>query len=102
MTVGELLELLEGVDQDAEVRLATQPSWPLQYKVRGVVTPDDVREASEEMCQECGYFNGCHKDECPVADEEPEEIPNIVYIVEGNQPSDSPYLPGDVRNAAWV
>jgi hypothetical protein len=33
MTVGELLELLEDFPEDAEVRLAHQPSWPFEYSI---------------------------------------------------------------------
>jgi len=43
MTVGELRELLEGVDDDVEVRLAVQPSWPFEHRVTSDVTVrDDV------------------------------------------------------------
>ena len=37
MTVGELIELLEDFDPETEVRLGTQPNWPLQYHIAGVV-----------------------------------------------------------------
>ena len=37
MTVQELIEELRLVDQDAQVRFASQPSWPFEYSINGVV-----------------------------------------------------------------
>jgi hypothetical protein len=37
MTVEELIIALESLPEDAEVRLAIQPSWPLEYAI-GCVT----------------------------------------------------------------
>lgn len=37
MTVSELIEQLEDFDPDTEVRLGTQPAWPMQFGVAGVV-----------------------------------------------------------------
>lgn len=31
MTAAELIELLEDLDPDTEIRVATQPSWPMEY-----------------------------------------------------------------------
>ena len=39
LTVGQLRELLEAYDEDLPVRLAHQPSYPLQYHIS-----DEVRE----------------------------------------------------------
>lgn len=36
MKVVELLEALEGMPQDAEVRLAHQPNYPLEYRINDV------------------------------------------------------------------
>lgn len=33
MTVGELIDALEQVDEAAEVRLAMQPAWPFAYSI---------------------------------------------------------------------
>jgi hypothetical protein len=41
MTVGELMEILENLDPDTEVRLATQRQWPFEYTVGGVAEPLD-------------------------------------------------------------
>jgi hypothetical protein len=70
MKVGDLIELLEGVDEKAEVRLASQPSWPLQYHLhREVIEGDD------------------------------EDGGPVVWLVEAGQVYDSPYLPGFVSEA---
>lgn len=37
MTAQELIEQLQGVDPDTEVRLAQQPQWPFEYSVGQVV-----------------------------------------------------------------
>jgi len=46
MTVGELIELLADMDDEAEVRLMTQENWPFQCDLRGVCLGDDL-EAGE-------------------------------------------------------
>lgn len=66
MTVGQLREMLEDLDlnDDDEVRIVFQPSWPLQFEVAGIhISEDD----------------------------------EIVYLVQGSHPADSPYGP----EAAW-
>ena len=40
LTVGELMEILEGMDQDSVVRIAEQPSWPFEYDLNAVVEAD--------------------------------------------------------------
>ena len=86
MTVADLMELLENADPEAEVRLAMQPSYPLQHKIRGVVTHEDLDlEEALEDDDEDG----------------PDELAGIVWIVEGGQVYDRPYLPGIVADAAW-
>jgi hypothetical protein len=80
MTVNEMIERLqEAVDDgfgECEVRLAFQPSWPLQFEIGGVATPDDESRATSEP------------------DEEPNGVSSVVYITEGSHPrDDSPYAP---------
>lgn len=41
MTVGELIGLLEAQDEDAEVRVATQPHYPLESKCDGITPVED-------------------------------------------------------------
>ena len=36
MTVEELIQELQYQDPELEVRIASQPSWPFEYKVNGV------------------------------------------------------------------
>jgi hypothetical protein len=44
MTVQELIDELEGCDDDAEVRLLAQPSWPFEYTIAAVVKARDQPE----------------------------------------------------------
>ena len=79
MRVAELIALLEDMPEDAEVRLAQQPSWPFEYSIGGVVMvgPDAGTEDEDE--------------------DAPEE--NVVYIAESGQLG---YLPGAVsRELGW-
>lgn len=64
MNVQDLMDMLSGMDPNAEVRLATQPEWPLAFELAGVAEPDD--------------------------DEMPE---GVVWLVTGNHPQDTPYAP---------
>lgn len=41
MTAHELMEILEGVDPETEIRFASQPSWPFEYEIRGTVESED-------------------------------------------------------------
>jgi hypothetical protein len=78
MTVAELIEVLQYMDQDAEVRLAQQPNYPFEYSVDNVV-----------------------QIEAPAEDEdgEDEDAEQIVYISDGSQLD---YLPGVVsRELGW-
>lgn len=47
MNVAELLDLLQDVDPEAEVRLATQPNYPLEAWVAGVSVGDTGPEEAE-------------------------------------------------------
>ena len=98
MTVAELIERLQDMDPEAEVRLATQPSWPLQSTVRGVASQAEVDEArfDEERCDEHGFYN-C--DEC--LDAANADAPNIVWIAEGVG-TDERYAPKAVFDVASI
>lgn len=82
MTVAQMIERLQEMDPEAEVRLATQPSWPLEYHVAGVASQQEIVDykRAEEKCDEHGFYN-C--DECEP--ETSEEDGNIVWIAEGSQ-----------------
>jgi len=51
MTVRELIEELKYMDEDATVRFASQPSWPFEYSIYGVVqtTVKDSRDNEEDI-----------------------------------------------------
>lgn len=75
MTVTELKEILEDMNPDAEVRFASQPSWPFEY---------DITDAIEtNQCE-------CPPDDCTCEDEV------VVYLVEGSQLG---YLPSEAKEA---
>jgi len=69
MTVRELIEELRLMDQDATVRFASQPSWPFEYSIYGVVQTtvnynDDERDIVYlEEGRQVGYLPGEAKDE---------------------------------------
>ena len=68
MTVQELIEELKYMDGDATVRFASQPSWPFEYSIYGVV-------------------------QTTVRDNEDNER-DMVYLEEGRQVG---YLPSEVK-----
>jgi hypothetical protein len=96
MNVGALRNLIEGIPDDAEVRLMTQSSWPLEYDIAGTWTPAPQPDA----CGKCGWPEGAHDSGDPdirhsfVDYEEDAYVPgeigtrtvdSVVYIVEGRQ-----------------
>jgi hypothetical protein len=66
MNVKQLIEELEYLDPDVEVRIAQQPSWPMQYHIASL--PGLVLDEST----------------------------GIAYLAEGGQVYDEPYLPAHV------
>lgn len=76
MKVKELIELLQEQDGDAEVRLAHQPNYPMDYALRGIAATEDWVDGIEP------------------ADEENQ----IVYLVEGERLG---YGRRDVWDAAY-
>lgn len=82
ITVGDLLGMLEGLDEDMEVRFASQPSWPFEYSINGAEVVD---------------LNQPDDDEDTRTDEDREDdADEVLYLVEGNQIG---YLPGVVTRA---
>lgn len=78
MTVTELIEQLEAIaaeHPDAEIQLATQPSYPLRSHLAGAVHDADAR----------------HYDVTSV--DESEEPLDVIWLTEGSQHHDSPYAP---------
>lgn len=68
MNVKELIEKLEEYEDDSEVRIMTQSSWPFENDVHGVACSSDM---------------GNNEPDEP--DLDPDEQPEIVYLVEGRQ-----------------
>ena len=58
MTVRELMEELKYMDWDATVRFASQPSWPFEYSIYGVVqtTVKDQDMVYLEEGRQVGYL----------------------------------------------
>lgn len=47
MTVEELIEVLEEFNPEAEVRIASQPNWPMEYDLADVEATGDVVYVAE-------------------------------------------------------
>lgn len=69
MNVRDMKRFLKDLDDDVEIRFASQPNWPFEYSIEDVYVVD-LNEQNEE------------NDEMVVEDEyEPNEV---VYLVEGD------------------
>ncbi len=79
MNVGNLRQLLEGYDDEQEVVLAFQPSWPLAFQLGNVVA-DSERDV--------------HDDSDP--EDEGEEQDDRLWLVAGDSARPNPYAPRDV------
>lgn len=73
--------MLEGMDQEAVVLFASQPSWAFEYSIRDVV---EVYPPNEDEDDEDAELSNPGDDPSPV-----------VYLVEGVQLG---YLPGHVAS----
>lgn len=109
MKVLELIQLLEDMPEEAEVRLAFQPNYPLQYNVGDVAIDEGHVHSVEFVVDPDAWY--CADDDCdaewdhePLDHElglkrSPDEVPGIVYIGEAGQIYDEPYLPGSAAQA---
>ena len=115
MTVTELMELLEDQNPEAEVLIATQPNWPLQFSVGDVVNnaPDEEELEDEwygrhQRCDNVGGYPPVCRDcddsfETFRKEKEADAEGDAVYIVEGGHPYDRrPYAPRNVFDRARV
>jgi len=85
MTVQGLIRLLEDCDPDAEVRFASQPSWPFEYSIADMYEHWPEPEPDEDG-NEGSY-------------EDIDDMMPTVYLVEGQQLD---YLDGAVkREIGW-
>jgi hypothetical protein len=99
MNVAELIEALEGQDPQAEVRLATQPNWPLAFHLSGVVSQKEIDRGEDD--EDCGHSvpqEGCL---CSGPDPEAEEKETIVWLAEGGSVYDAPYAPRGVWGGGY-
>lgn len=48
MTVQELIEELNYMNPDAEIRIASQPNWPFEYSINSTVEVEGDEEGEEE------------------------------------------------------
>lgn len=84
--INQLEEMIEdGVDEYAEVLIATQENYPLQFEVYGVANPAN--------------FEGDDPEEDADWAEAQQDEP-VVYICTGDHPSSSPYGPRQAWDAA--
>ena len=87
MTIGELIAVLEEkaeqYGEETEVRIAIQPSWPLQSHISGVVGSDQIKDDEE-------YDEDEDEDE---KEEEESKEEKIIWLVEGGQCRPNPYAP---------
>jgi len=56
MTVGELIEQLEGFEEEMEIRLAFQPNYPFEYEVGDIAPAGDKVYIGE--AGQTGYLSG--------------------------------------------
>lgn len=103
LTVGELKKWLEGIDDDAEVRIAHQPDWPLRHLMAGAVYQDNNENKDEgNDLVDCGDGT-CEMVNCKTCNDVEEEDerttgdpPKILWLVAGDHPyrgNESPYAP---------
>ncbi len=94
MNVGELLEILEGVDPEVEIHFASQPHYPLDFNVGTAVVVDMLAEESDYE----DFVDGSHE---PSQDEQESEYTYpasryTLYLTEGHTQE---YLSGFVAQA---
>lgn len=93
MNVAELVEYLEDLDPETEVRLATQPNWPFEYSVGEIVLPDQVGRTCPNCDNDDVHGLKCY--DCGQELEPADDGPGVVYLAENNQLG---YLPGAVSS----
>ena len=77
MTVGELIEILEGFDPEAAVYILEQPQWPFEYSIKGVLARNDFTEVDPEAANYASEDRwSAREDSLPGSD---------VFILEGSQ-----------------
>lgn len=75
MTVGELMQAIEGYDENCEVRLMIQPSYPFECSVSNVASSEEIEFGP---ARDDGSFRPRNEDD------DDEKLP-VVYIMQGSQ-----------------
>lgn len=77
MTINELISVLEDyrdeIGGDADVRLMTQQNWPFENSIHGLVSGNQINEATNEDEGDDDEYEGDVEDD------------GVLYIVEGRQ-----------------
>lgn len=98
MIVYELKRLLEDFDDDAEVRWASQPSWPMEYHIHDVIwigkNVNGTLKARSPWVTEMPY-QGADDVEDEIIEDDEDFDPGVIYLVEGEQIG---YLPEVVKD----
>ena len=81
MNVRELKDLLDGLDDDVEVRLMHQPHWPFEYSISNSVLASEINFVPE------GYDRAENADQYPDDDIRSGELQDgdVLYLCEGSQ-----------------
>ena len=60
LTIGQLLELIEGLPEDTPLRMAQQPAWPFEYLVGEpvIVATEDGPVVYLPEAGQTGYLSG--------------------------------------------
>lgn len=80
LTVRDLKEMLDGLDEDLEVRFASQPNYPFEYSIDKVELVDLnglTEKEFQEMCDE--------PEREGIDDVDEREVKEVVYLSEGEQ-----------------
>jgi hypothetical protein len=80
MKVRELIEMLEDCDPEADVLMMSQPSWPFEWSIDGVISRDEI--PSEEPDEDEEEDDDEDEDD---DDERANGRKNDVFILEGRQ-----------------
>ena len=56
MTVQDLIDELQGINPESEVRLAEQPNWPFEYELKAIAEVEDIVYLGEGT--QLGYLPG--------------------------------------------
>jgi len=84
MTKQDLLILLEEVDDDTEIRLMMQPSWPFEYSIAGVILASEI---TDEDDRPRGLVHDDDEEE-EIGGYQPKELApgqDCLFLVEGSQ-----------------